>query len=686
MPRGAYNLDAYDLQSNQWYPPVPGAGLTVNNYSINLATTIAGDPAIQNFNNTIQFAGVSNNYIHFAYALGGPNGSNCYDISLDLSSLTMNIGSVGNVASRGNDEVACAYNNRIGNGQYNGSAAFTYNLNSSATASNCNFVFMPSYVNNGSTTGWAGGNTNNANLNNTNYDKGRAIAVAALQNQVPQTSVYIWLGVSHNSGTNYIATYRNNYTNTITARLGTSNTNAWNIDDGIRMCAFTNTTITNYSFAYVGYKAGSLYFGTLNYNDSAASIQQGSSSLGISYTSRNAMIAPIYNVNSSGNLIQSWIAAVMVDTTYLKFVRIQGFGSSHNITVASTNFYIDSSGNPNPWYRLCATGIPGIGAIVYLDQIDNNFYVKFFSINWLLNSITWQDPILLQANPLPNITVMNADVKYTNLGFSVGIGISDTNGTTANNQVLVSTLYPARARNNVSLLNYPALYMSGNTNAATPPYTFSTRYKWPGNIAYSVSSGTSLNYTGRSGLRFQSSNCFSAIGNGAYTIEGWFYITNNVAGDLTFFDVSGASIPFRLELIGNNLSITVAGVQTTDTGFPLSLNTWYHIAAVSSGTATYGFVNGTYRITRGGIINWASLGSVTINLCCRTNDTNSNWTGQVQDFRVSNVARYPAAASSFTAPTGPFKNDLSTLCLYHFQTAGNNMNSFYDDWGPNYFG
>ena len=108
----------------------------------------------------------------------------------------------------------------------------------------------------------------------------------------------------------------------------------------------------------------------------------------------------------------------------------------------------------------------------------------------------------------------------------------------------------------------------------------------------------------------------------------------------------------------------------------LSTNTWYHIAIVIDGNLMKVYINGTLDIT----VNSSSFG---------TNPSDyyyvgwSGYTGLdplngiIDEFRISNTARYTAG---FTPPTEPFVNDANTLLLLHMDgTDGSTL--FEDDNG-----
>ena len=106
----------------------------------------------------------------------------------------------------------------------------------------------------------------------------------------------------------------------------------------------------------------------------------------------------------------------------------------------------------------------------------------------------------------------------------------------------------------------------------------------------------------------------------------------------------------------------------------VSTNTWYHIAIVRSGTTFRMFVNGTQEATA------TFSGSFDSNLSNNwgVGDWNSGsvngYTGNIDEIRVSNTARY---TTNFTAPTQPFVNDDNTRLLIH--ANGTNASTFFED-------
>ena len=165
------------------------------------------------------------------------------------------------------------------------------------------------------------------------------------------------------------------------------------------------------------------------------------------------------------------------------------------------------------------------------------------------------------------------------------------------------------------------------------------------------------------------------FGTGAFTIECWIKLNTIAAGSKTIFDmrsgatelapylyVDGANIKYF-----NNGSVTITGASN------LVVNTWYHIALSRTGTSTKLFLNGTQEgSTYSDSSNYGSTKPIRIGGDYAGSAITA---GYVDDFRVSNNARYTTA---FTAPTGVFQGDSNAKLLFHFD--GVDGQTYTEDW------
>ena len=143
-----------------------------------------------------------------------------------------------------------------------------------------------------------------------------------------------------------------------------------------------------------------------------------------------------------------------------------------------------------------------------------------------------------------------------------------------------------------------------------------------------------------------------SFGTGNFTIEGWVYFPS-------FGGTSQGIIGIRPETSASGLSLYVAssnilglqiGAGFIDSTNSFSVNTWYYIAVVRSGTSVVIYVNGT---------SWAS-GTSSVNLTdtncvlgrAYTDISNYYLNGYLYDLRITKgVARY--SGSTMTVPTAP---------------------------------
>lgn len=204
--------------------------------------------------------------------------------------------------------------------------------------------------------------------------------------------------------------------------------------------------------------------------------------------------------------------------------------------------------------------------------------------------------------------------------------------------------------------------------------------------AQSKFGGASALFNGNSNTQILGRGWNTSSYTGDFTIEGWFYITDKTTqtnariwsdGDgtttedyrLLQFEYSTNQIYMVTGQSGND-SWNYSYVSAT-----LNINTWYHIAASRSGSSLRIFVNGTQQGST--ISNSLAFTTASSNHSFRLGmfrTDASRLRGYIDDFRISNSARYTA---NFTAPTTPFVNDVNTLLLIH--ADGTNASTTFTD-------
>lgn len=158
---------------------------------------------------------------------------------------------------------------------------------------------------------------------------------------------------------------------------------------------------------------------------------------------------------------------------------------------------------------------------------------------------------------------------------------------------------------------------------------------------------------------------------GDYTLECWVNPSNLTQNSVIFAKDTSGTTYTHLSFVAGNWNVFFDSASSTpliNVASGMQVNTWYHVALVryqgvwtlyQNGVAlatyatagTYG--NNTYPVTIG---NWGGL--------------NAPWQGYIDEFRMSNVARYTAP---FTAPVSAFSADANTLLLCHFDSASGSL-------------
>ncbi|NBP02912.1 MAG: LamG domain-containing protein [Proteobacteria bacterium] len=177
------------------------------------------------------------------------------------------------------------------------------------------------------------------------------------------------------------------------------------------------------------------------------------------------------------------------------------------------------------------------------------------------------------------------------------------------------------------------------------------------------------------------------FGTGQFTVEAWIYqlvdnaylFTSTVSGTNYFVINTG--------LTGLYLTATPSGGGTSIGGGNISLRQWTHVAVVREGTGTNQtnlFINGTQVAS--GTVNMNITTAYTPTLGAYTHVTTDPFTfrGYINNFRVSNIARYTGSFNPSVTPFTPDNNTLGQLSrIIDFRHKGTPkiLPTF-----PNYFG
>lgn len=161
-----------------------------------------------------------------------------------------------------------------------------------------------------------------------------------------------------------------------------------------------------------------------------------------------------------------------------------------------------------------------------------------------------------------------------------------------------------------------------------------------------------------------------------YTMEMWarFSDTGTYRTLLANQGTNGAVFLQRDN--SNKISLFYIGDSATlSTTSTVTSGVWYHIALVVDGGTQKLFLDGTLEASRTETTYTSTTSQGMLGR--RQTVTSRDMNGHIDEFRLSNVARYTA---SFTVPTEPFVNDANTLLLAHMDgTDGTSV--FSDDIG-----
>lgn len=215
------------------------------------------------------------------------------------------------------------------------------------------------------------------------------------------------------------------------------------------------------------------------------------------------------------------------------------------------------------------------------------------------------------------------------------------------------TKHRSSASSTLSLLHFDGTNGSTSFVDAAPNTTWSGTGSPVISTAQSMFGGSSLYLNGSSFLAAATPINID-LSQTDFTIEGFIYPTS-ISSTWVFFAswagvsnmvlraFSGAGSDTRLDYNQNSTAFdSASGV--------IVANAWQHVAWVRKGQNVYGFVGGVLEAS-GTITAAQSTAGYAAEI--GRNNQNNVWyyTGYIDEFRLSNVARYTA---NFTPPTSPF--------------------------------
>ncbi len=148
------------------------------------------------------------------------------------------------------------------------------------------------------------------------------------------------------------------------------------------------------------------------------------------------------------------------------------------------------------------------------------------------------------------------------------------------------------------------------------------------------------------------------------TLEAWIYPTAiDAAGGRSFIAGKADTFMHAVKVGDNTYQAAVNSAEWAWNGSgDVDTDEWTHVATSFDGAVIELHVNGTHKdtIEAPGAIN-TSLADFLVGWLPQWGEA---FTGQIDEVRVSNVARYPAA--DIDVPTSEFTADGDTVALYHF--------------------
>lgn len=250
---------------------------------------------------------------------------------------------------------------------------------------------------------------------------------------------------------------------------------------------------------------------------------------------------------------------------------------------------------------------------------------------------------------------------------------SGSNTVTPNFSVPTSPLTAITNTVFLGLQNSTLTDSSSNNVAISPASLSSIRVISASPFTPNSYSGTTLPTTYGSGY-FDGSGDYITYGTfaptGNFTFECWFFVKSYPQTQCMLFALPWPSGNFQVYVSNNNTVMWQAYTQNSQE-YAITINQWYHLAIVKSGSSANLYLNGLLRDTSTLTNSISGVG-----LIGARND-GYNFAGYISDFRL--VIGSTVYTSNFVPPTAPLSNITNTQLLTLQYRGSHNNSTFNDD-------
>jgi hypothetical protein len=150
----------------------------------------------------------------------------------------------------------------------------------------------------------------------------------------------------------------------------------------------------------------------------------------------------------------------------------------------------------------------------------------------------------------------------------------------------------------------------------------------------------------------------------SFTFDGWFRFLSSPNDNMMFLSCAGGGGGFQWYMSYTSMQFYAVGVGVVfaTEGFSPTLNQWYHIALVRSGTSVRFFINGIQLGDTLTIANTIIVGTGSLFIGHDGNLSGRVFPGYIDEFRISKgVARW---TSNFTPPTSAYNKAVENMILF----------------------